>query len=135
MSDIKKLSSLPNMTSPAQAPMSIAMDGSSLQKTPFACQLAMMLMPFAKITTRETSAYTRKQLMEYATSPTYWAMTGYDVGDVLLISGTTKDTGQKFLFYFLAEASNPAFSGRMDGRCFLFILEGEPPLFPVFSSQ
>lgn len=135
MSDVKKLSSLPDMATPAQSPMAIALNGSSLTSLSFAKMLAMMLIPFAVVRESTTKLYTEDQMMNFATEPTFWGMKGMKVGDVLVISGQTSDTGKKFLYFFLSDGVWPNNKDYLTGRCFLFILEGELPLFPVFSSQ
>ena len=129
MSETKKPSEFPLVSSTSESLQGLVLSGSSFARMPYTHLIARMLMPFANLYVRISNSYTRTAWLEFSSSETYWGMKGMAVGDVLVITGTTSDTGQKFAYYFLAERAKTVTD--MYGHCFLFLLEGEPPVWPT----
>lgn len=128
MSETKKPSEFPLVSSTSESLQGLVLSGSSYARMPYTHLIARMLMPFANLYTRTSNSYTRAGWLGFLSPETYWGMSGPAVGDVLVITGTTSDTGQKFAYYFLAERVRSETT--MYGHCFLLLLEGEPPFWP-----
>ncbi len=124
--DTKDLAQTPSLPTPLTNPWSLILDAEKLGCISFKVMLAAMLMPWAKVVSRTgTNYYTRAEWITFASGQTFWNMSGAQVGDVLVVSGTTKDTNQRVVYYFLAKTLKE--NSDFYGKCFLLLLEGEPP--------
>ena len=130
MSKTKELSSLPTLPSTAMDVWSVVMNYTAspgkLNVVALKYLLARMLMPFANVYgVGGGQTFTKAQWLEYATTRTYWHQDSAKIGDALVVSGTTKDTNQRLVYYF--RVTDLGAGSQRYGKCFLLLLEGEPP--------
>ncbi len=90
--------------------------------------LARLLMPWATIRARTVNYYSRAEWLYFAKGETFWGMVNGQPNELLIITGTTTDTNQKFVYYFYStRIVVRADANDLYGKCFLLLLEGEPP--------